>query len=207
MVVLETQYFPCIAYFCSFFYQEQVFLEAHENYGKQTYRNRCRIRTANKVESLSVPVKSGNSRTAIRDLKIDHSEHWVKIHWRALQSAYGRAPYFEFYADYIRDIFEKKHVYLFDLNIDSLTLCLKFLQMDVAPILTEKYEKQYNPPFKDLRTVISPKKENSTYDFYREVAYPQIFGKDFVANLSVLDLLFCEGPNARTVIKNSVLPL
>lgn len=204
MKIIEAHYFPCIAYFAALIEEDRIWIEGHENYVKQSYRNRMVIRSANKIENLSVPVQAGNSKTAIRDLKIDYNQSWVKNHWRALQSSYGKSPYFEYYEDYIRDVFKKEHKYLFDLNVESLTLCLKFLQMDSELRITNTYEKAYNPSNNDLRGVISPKKEISAYDFFSPEPYPQIFGKDFVANLSVLDLLFCEGPNARTIIKKSV---
>jgi WbqC-like protein len=203
MVLLELHYLPCVAYFSSFFNDEEILLETHENYGKQSYRNRCRIKSANKVDSLTVPVLGGNKKIGIRDIGIDYSQGWVKDHWRALQSAYGRSPYFEYYADYIHDVFKRKHKFLFDLNLEMLTLCLGFLQMDTKINFTKAYETSYPESIKDFRGVLTPKNKSEEFPFFVINEYPQIFGKDFVVNLSIVDLLFCEGPNARVIIKRS----
>ena len=77
------------AFFSAIYPHEEVVLEVNENYLKHSYRNRCRINTANGPVSLSIPVVGGNSKTPIRDLKIDYNQTWVKDHWRAIQSAYG----------------------------------------------------------------------------------------------------------------------
>src|ERR1700753_2852027 len=95
-VLIEIQYFPVIDFFAGMINKESVLIEANENYQKQTLRNRCNILTSNGVQMLVVPVMKSESRL-IRDIKIDYSQNWIQIHLRALQTAYGKAPYFEHY--------------------------------------------------------------------------------------------------------------
>ena len=205
MLTIELQYFPCIRYFSIFLSQDgPVALEQHEYFVKQTYRNRCKILTANGVDVLSVPVLAGNSKTLIRDIRIDYNQKWINRHWRAIQSAYGKAPFFEYYADGFRDILLSKQTFLFDLNLSLLTLCLENLQIEKTLMFTDEYIKYFDNPADELRSVIHPKKNTFTRINYVPVAYSQVFGSKFVNDLSILDLLFCEGPSAYQIIKSGI---
>ena len=94
-VWLDLQYLPSLEYFAALLKYDYVYLEANEHYQKQSYRNRCYIRAANKVDLLSVPVLDGRRKVLIRDIRIDYQQGWLKDHWRAITSAYGKTPYFE----------------------------------------------------------------------------------------------------------------
>ena len=203
-MVIELQYFPNAAYFSLFLEPEDLQLEQHEYFVKQTYRNRCKILTANGIDILSVPVLEGNSKTLIRDIRIDYSQKWVNRHWRAIQSAYGKAPFFEFYADEFRTILERKPKFLFELNLLVLTVCLKYIQNDEDLSYTLSYEKKLNNPLDDFRSVIHPKKSYESHIHYTPIAYSQVFGSKFVKDLSILDILFCEGPGAYQIIKSGI---
>ena len=205
MLTLELQYFPCTSYLSIFLSQDEpVALEQHEYFVKQTYRNRCKILTANGIDVLSVPVLAGNSKTLIRDIRIDYNQKWINRHWRSIQSAYGKAPFFEYYADGFRDILLSKPTFLFDLNLSLLTLCLENLQIEKPLMFTDEYIKYLDNPADDLRSVIHPKKSSATEINYTPVAYSQVFGSKFVNDLSILDLLFCEGPSAYQIIKSGI---
>lgn len=171
-------------------------MEAHETFQKQTYRNRCVILGANNLEKLIIPVVVPADR-AIQKVEIDHSKKWISEHLNAFQSAYGKAPYFEHFYPYFEEVFQKKVRYLYEFNHSLLTLCLKLLGMTVKVSESQTFEKVVKNPVFDARSKISPKKQTLNSDF---ASYPQMFGNNFVQNLSVVDLLFCEGPQAQYLL-------
>ncbi|WP_210463862.1 WbqC family protein [Rufibacter roseolus] len=200
-LLTELHYNPSILYFQKAFEADELLFEAHENYQKQSYRNRCHILTAQGVVPLSVPVVKGNSKTLVTELEIDYSQRWMDIHWRTIQSAYGNAPFFEFYADYLKDIYDQKPALLFQLNMDLMKLFVKFLKLKKPLGLTQTYVKTYEAPVLDWRGELHPKKEP---DNLRLMPYRQVFGKQFAINLSILDLLFNLGPEASIYLQNPV---
>lgn len=202
-VILETQYLPSVAYFTLLANVDVVYLEAHELFEKQTFRNRCEILGANGVQRLTVPVHSANSKIRIQKLIIDHQQKWVNNHWRSIQSAYGKAPFFDYYAEYLQPELFKPKESLFDLNLSLLTLCLKLINLPIKINLTEKYELKPSEDIFDGRSMVHPKKSLETLTWFRPTAYYQIFGKNFVPNLSILDLLFCMGPDTLMVLRQS----
>ena len=205
IALLSLHYLPCIEYFACIMKYERISLEACENYIKQSYRNRCYIKSSQKTEALIVPVCRGNSKVKIREIKIDYDQLWVKNHWRSIQTAYGKSPFFEHYEDLFRQVYEKKHSYLYDLNLDLLTLCLKLLENEVTLSLTDEYEKFPLSPVNDFREVIHPKNSYKNNGFLEPCIYNQVFGNNFAANMSIIDLLFCEGPNARHILLQSAI--
>lgn len=203
-ILIDLQYLPSLEYFACLLQSENVCIEENEHFVKQTYRNRCHILGANKVEVLSVPVIKGNRKILVKDIKIDYNQKWLGNHWRAIVSAYGKAPFFEYYVSYFYDVFYKKGKFLFDFNYELLTLCLKLLQVDKKMFFSERYEHNPGEGVLDVRSVIHPKRDHAKNSFYVPYSYNQIFGKNFVENMSIIDLLFCEGPNASSVLKNSL---
>jgi WbqC-like protein family len=201
-MTIDLQYLPSLEYFCVLLQHEEIIIEAHEYFEKQSYRNRCIIQTTNKIDSLTVPVQNGNKKVLIRDLKIDYSQDWTRRHWGAIHSAYGKSPFFEYYAEYFNKILEKKPDFLFDLNLDFLTICLKLLRLEKNIIFTENYEKTVES---DWRGQIHPKRHFETNKVYQPLAYRQNFGNEFEPNLSILDLLFCQGNQALTILKGSII--
>lgn len=204
-VLIDLHYLPCIEYFARILKYKKVILEVNEHYIKQTYRNRCYVQIANKIQPLSVPIIKSNGKVKVRDLKISYRQRWQNNHWRTIASAYGNAPFFDFFASEIHDILYGKYKFLIDLNLDLLTKCLNLLGMGDKQIsLTEKYIDGPDIQVVDHRNTVSPKKEKPEDEFFRPISYNQIFGKDFVSNLSVIDLLFCEGSNANYIISRSI---
>ena len=201
-ILLEPQFLPPVEYFTRLHQAKKVYLDIHHNYEKQTYRNRCYIRGANKVERLTVPVLAGN-KTPFHQVKINYEPDWVKKFWRALSTAYANAPFFIFYADDFKKIIFNKPDFLLDLNRQLLTLCLKLLNIKVEINYTDHYMENVPSHIQDLRSAITPKQGYQTRPFYHPVEYPQLFGANFDTNLSVIDLLFCEGPNAQMIISRS----
>lgn len=192
-------------YFTIFNVYKNIEIEIYENFVKQSYRNRTHILSSNKISHLSIPVLGGNSKQLINEIEIDNDQRWLDIHWRGIISAYGKAPFFEYYADYFHQVLFEKHERLFDLNLKLLTLCLKLLNHDNVITFSKKYQKTLDEGTLDLRSVIHPKKVFTMNAFYKPYSYIQLFGKEFVPNLSIIDVLFCEGPNASNIIDQSTV--
>ena len=220
MIILsELHHHPPAALFAELLRADGLLLEAHEHYRKQTYRNRCLIRTAQGVQPLTVPVIDGNraEKVSATAIEIDYRQNWIHRHWRTLQTAYGNSPYFEYYADYFRDIYVSKPTLLFDLNLQFLKLLLRCFRLPLPISLTTEYHAHYpasqppagsTQPFTptaliiDRRDWLTPKTatkvpEPDTPTVQSLVRpYPQVFGPGFEPGLSVLDLLFSQGPAA-----------
>ncbi|MHA6247108.1 WbqC family protein [Pontibacter sp. CAU 1760] len=200
ILLTETHYNPPISYFWHALRAESLLVERHENYTKQSYRNRCHVLTSQGMQPLSVPVLHGSSKdkTLITEIEIDYSQKWYNIHWRTLQAAYGRAPYFEFYSDYLQDVYARRPQYLFELNTDLLKLYLKLLKLNRPLGFTESFEVEQPENVLDLRNRVHPK----IYpDNLHVKPYTQVFGKQFVSDLSIIDLLFTQGPAALSFLQ------
>lgn len=171
-------------------------------YQRQSFLNRTRILLANKVEALSIPIQGRRPRIPMREVKIDYGQKWQAIHLRGIQSAYGKAPFFEYFFPYFQPILERQHSNLWDLNLQLLTICLKLLRRPVKITVLENKETIGEKV--DLRGQIVPKGAFYNRSYYQATPYPQLFGLDFEPNLSILDLLFCVGPEAEKVLKQSL---
>ena len=204
-LLLDLHYLPSIAYFSCLLPYATIRLEAHEHYQKQTYRNRCYILTSQQVDRLTVPVRKTSSKTPYRTLAIDYRQPWPDWHWRALCTAYSKAPYFEYLAAPFHAVLFERYTYLFDLNLALLKTCLRLLQLEKHLELSSYYEKVPPSRFVDARGSIHPRYRLSPSPYYQPIPYPQIFGHEFHPNLSILDLLFCEGPHARAILQRSVV--
>ncbi len=203
-VLVELHYFPCIEYIAQIYHYGEVVIEKFEHFDKQSYRNRCRIRGANKIEELIVPVKHSGKRI-ITEIEIDHQQKWLGVHKRAIMSAYGKSPYYEHFGEEILYVLRKKHRWLYDLNLELMSLCLDLLRIEYSIKFTDHFDKVAKNDQIDIRGVIHPKKSSKDVTNYQSVSYHQVFGNNFVDNLSVLDLLFCEGINAKTILAGSKL--
>lgn len=202
--IIELHYLPSIPYIASWVHFDEVIIESKESYSKQSFRNRCQIRTANKIDDLIVPIQKGNSNIPIQEIRIDQNQSWINNHWRAIQSAYGNAPFFEHYKHDIEKILNTNPRFLFDLNLQFLELVLRMIGLNKKIIFSQKYEKKYPHDILDLRSAIHPKQGRNVLDFYNPQEYTQVFGDQFVEDLSIIDLIFCEGPNAFNILKRSI---
>jgi hypothetical protein len=207
-IYLSTAYFGNIQYFSKFIAVEKVYIEQHENYVKQSFRNRCEILTANGKLALIIPVEhDGGEKTAIRDVRISYAQSWQKQHWRALTAAYNSSPFFEYYCDYLIPFFEQKEKFLFDFNIKITQKILELLGLNAKIFFTEEY-KNFDENFTlDYRKNISPKAQFAKEDImFSAQKYYQVFEQKsgFIPNLSILDLLFNEGTNAKDELSKCI---
>ena len=193
-VLLSSHYFPCITYFAYALKYETNLMDTGEHFVKQSYRNRCIIYTANGPLSLSVPVIKKN-KMPMKEVLIDSTEDWKTNHWRAICSAYNGSPFFEFYSDDLKNILFKEYTSLVELN-KTLT---KHICSELGiknPCKTSESYVDANDSDIDLRDSLHPKK--SFVEIKKFPRYIQIFEEKhgFQKNLSILDLLFHEGPES-----------
>lgn len=200
-VVIELHYLPCLAYFTILQRYGAVVLEKHEHFVKQSYRNRCYVNTEHGPEALSVPLTGKHGKVPVTRVRVDYTQKWLNNHWRTIQSAYGKAPFFEFYSDDLHDVLFRKYDYLYDLNYALLTMCLTWLRCDIKVRESLSYEKEYAQGFHDLRSCITPRNPEFVQRIHRAVPYCQVFGSTFADNLSILDVVFCSGPEAGRILK------
>ena len=202
-VLIELHYLPCLAYFSVLHRCTEVVVEKYDHYEKQTYRNRCYIKGPHQIETLIIPVVRAGGKMRSREVRIDYGQKWVNNHWRTIKTAYGNAPFFEHYGPDLHDALYLKPPFLYDLNFALMTMCLKWLRFE--PVLKEGdlYDQKSESGLLDLRGVINPKKEDGCNRFYKSIEYQQVFGSKFVPNLSLIDLIFNQGPGARDIINAS----
>ena len=199
-ILVHPTYFPNVAHFAAMLKAGEVIFEMHDNYQKQTYRNRTFIYGANGKLQLSVPViYSQKERQKYRDIKIHNTEKWQMLHWKSLESAYKTSPFFEFYEDELQPLFTQKAAYLLDFNLKCFETILECLQLGINTSETKDFQKEITAKT-DFRYLANSRKEPN-FDFDN---YTQVFGEKhgFIPNLSILDLLFNEGTNAVSYLEN-----
>ncbi len=201
-IAIDLHYLPSLEFFAAIAGAEELLVFPKDRYQRQSYLNRTRIRLANKVETLSIPIVGRRPRLPMDEIRIDHGQKWQAVHLRGIQSAYGKAPFFEFYFPYFEGIFKSEETSLWKLNLQLLTVCLKLLRSPAR--ITVCQESVVPEKVTDLRGQIEPIKPFSERDFYQPVSYTQLFGVDFEPNLGILDLLFCAGPEAEKILRGSV---
>jgi hypothetical protein len=201
--VFTLHYLPCIAWFQHALKFEEIQIEAFENYQKQTYRTRCRVLSANGVQVLNIPIKQiSGEKTLISKIQIDEEIDWRKQHWQTMISAYGKSAYFLYYRDAFEAYFEKEESTLFEFNLGLIQLVLKCLKLNLSIEKTLEYNKNLEENL-DFRNRFSAKNPNPENELLINKKYWQVFEEKFgfTPNLSILDLLFNLGPDAKSVLK------
>jgi len=202
--LVHPTYFPSIAHYVLFAKSEQLVYEMEDNFQKQTYRNRTYIYGANGKLMFNVPIRHNKKGKHIKykEIKIANETAWQRLHWRSLESAYRTSPYFEYYEDELRPVFEKRYTHLLDLNFDTIQVINECLQFTIETSQTQEY-KSIVTDAQDFRKLADVKKEpDHGFD-----AYTQVFEAKhgFIPNLSILDLLFNEGTNALTYLEKQTV--
>ncbi|QTE22339.1 WbqC family protein [Polaribacter cellanae] len=194
MALFIPTYFSPIAQYSEIVKTDTVTFEMEDNFQKQSYRNRCYIFNSNGKQLLSIPVKHKitNGRKKTKDTLIENNVPWQDQHFKSLQIAYRTSPFFEFFEDDLAIIFEKKYKFLQDINIDTFLFIIDALQFDINFIQTTTFN--LDPKQQDFRYLAEVKKQpEKLVDKYIQM-FDDKHG--FLPNLSVLDLLFMEGPNS-----------
>lgn len=203
-VILHPTYFPNIAHFVAIVKSDSVCFEVCDNYQKQSYRNRTEIYSANGKLALTVPVSySQKNRQLYRDVKIANEDDWQLQHLKSLQSAYSMSPFFEFYIDDLMPLFETKFDFILDLNFKCFEILQDSLQLELNISESAVFEKE--PLNKtDFRPLVKRNYEANKLENYTQV-FTEKHG--FIPNLSILDLLFNEGPNAELYLNHQSIDL
>ncbi|WP_035667792.1 WbqC family protein [Flavobacterium sp. 83] len=204
--LLHPTYFPSISHFAAMTQAESITFEIEDNFQKQTNRNRAYIYSPNGIQLLNIPVKhSKESHQKSKDIKIEPGFDWQKQHFKSLEAAYRSSPFFEFFEDDLRPIFEKKHVFLLDLNFESFAILTKCMRMKLEFDTTTEYFHEIDTSLiSDFRFLVDGKKDPSSFETYTQV-FDDKYG--FINNLSILDLLFNEGKYAVDYLKKQQLPI
>ncbi len=202
LLLLPTAYLPPLEYWVVLCLFDRGFVELHETYPKQSWRNRCGIMTANGPLNLIIPVnKPHGNHTKTKDILISDHENWQKKHWQSIVSAYSNAPFFLYYKDLIEPFYKTRPDFrLWKFNHSLFESLLSEIKLPVTIEFTKEFHK--NPEEKhDLRHVLTPKRKNPLIKNWR--SYYQVFDErhGFIPNLSVIDLLFHLGPDAANYLK------
>lgn len=203
-VLLHPAYFPSITTF-SVMAQKDVVWESHDNFQKQTYRNRCYIGMDQGRHMLNVPIKhvgGTDGRQKYTKVEIDNSANWQRQHWRTLETAYRTSPFFEFYEDDIKTLFEEREDSLFQLNLKTIQVIANCLGLTVPQEQAAKFE-SIPTQTEDARFLVNAKK--APVQLSQEYAQVFVERHGFLPNLSILDLLFNEGTNALSYLKKQSL--
>ena len=196
MSLFIPSYFGPISEYSEILKTETVVFEMEDNFQKQSYRNRCYIYNSNGKQLLNIPVKDkykgSSQRKKTKDLLVDNDALWQDHHLKSLQTAYRTSPFYEFYEDDLLSIFTKKYTFIQDVNIDTFLFISDALQISQQYSKTGEYILKTTE--KDLRELSDVKKQpQKLVDNYVQM-FDDKHG--FIPDLSILDLLFMEGPNA-----------
>ena len=209
MTITPSCYLAPIPFFSAMLKDDNVMVEQYDNYIKQTFRNRCIIAGPNGTQTLTIPVeKSTNHKCLMKDLRISDHGNWRHLHWNALESSYGKSPFFEYYADDLRPFYERKWEFLVDYNEEMQNVILQLLDIEIHTRRTDRYIKPseaeiHDSKVLDLRPLAEPSLLNETIHDSLMLKgctqpYYQVFAPrhGFIPNLSIVDLLFNMGPEA-----------
>ncbi len=196
-ILIHPTYFPSISHFSAMLQADSITFEVDDNFQKQTNRNRMYIYSANGIQLLNIPVKhTKDIHQKYKDVRLETAFDWQKQHFKSLEAAYRTSPYFEYFEDDIRPVFEKPHTFLMDLNFQIHEIISDCLGISLPYTKTEEYFKEASQT--DLRYLANGKKDENVFDSYTQV-FDDKHG--FLNNLSILDLLFNEGRHAVTYLK------
>jgi hypothetical protein len=175
-----------------------ILWELNQNFNKQTLRNRTYIYGPNKILKLSIPIKHSKESFTLENTLIENDFQWQKDHWKSIQSAYKSSPFFEFYEDGLRNLYFNNYNKLSVFNIECIKLVYEWLDISTKSSFTKTFKEKYNTEI-DLRDMA----EKNFDDKFIVKEYIQVFSPNhgFKNNLSILDLVFNQGPNSISYLK------
>lgn len=208
--ILSLNYLGNIQYFTKLCFSDCI-IDIHEHFQKQSYRNRCEILSVNGVTSLTVNTiaESNWDKATVKETRIDYSKRWQHRHWQSIVSAYRGSPFFEFLEHKFAPFYEREYQFLMDYNLELLQIVLDIMGSDAEISLSEEYIElppEGDPSFVDFRDSISPKMRLRRPDpNFNPKPYWQVFmeHKGFIPNLSIVDLIFCKGTEALSLLGSS----
>lgn len=203
-LLLPPYYLPSLRVLAAMYASQELLLEVCMPYQKQSYLNRCRVLMGRQPLALILPVCHDQGREKLSTTRLAEGARWPRHHWRTLCSAYGQAPYFGPLAELIAPCLCTPSTWLAELNIRLLKALLHFLRWPGKITLTSLYKPVYGAEVIDLRGVHHPKREPSLPTL---PSYDHLMPGPFQANLSGLDLLFCEGPSGVELLEAISWPL
>jgi hypothetical protein len=203
--VLPVYYLPNIHYFSRLFLFDDFLLDDREGFERQSYRNRCYIAGANGILPLIIPIQNRGTGQLTREVKIDNTNNWQRVHWQSIRSAYGKTPYFEYYADSLQTHFTGSCDSLFEYNVAMLKTLLKLAGMP-KPHITPASEVQLSESHTRIAELIHPKKDYTLDSAFLPQRYMQPFEDrlGFIPNLSIIDALFNLGFGTRDYLRNCI---
>jgi len=194
--IFSTQYFGGIELYAVLSNTKACRIERFENYQKRSLRNRTHILGPNGIEVLSVPLSKGkNAQTLITDVHISYEENWPRQHIQSIQSYYGKSPFLNFYLPSISSILLQEHKTLWELNNALCTFFMEKLEIQTPLALTDNFELEISPDYRDSSSVEYLNMRNA---LLKPMHYNQVFEEKlgYTPHLSILDLLFCCGPES-----------
>ena len=201
-ILIYPSYFPTISNYVAMAQADSITFEVEDNFQKQTNRNRTYIYSPNGIQLLNIPIKHTKERhQKTKDVRLETAFDWQKQHFKSLEAAYRTSPFFEYFENELTPIFNKKHIFLMDLNFETMEIISKCLRMKFDFKRTTEYFHEVSN-YTDFRPLVNGKKEIMLFE-----NYTQVFGEKygFINNLSILDLLFNEGKFALDYLKNQKL--
>jgi hypothetical protein len=202
MVYIYPTFLPSIATYITMVHAPKVCFEVQDNYQKQTYRNRTFIYGANGRLGLHIPVHySQKNRQKSSEIQIDNSSNWQTTHWKSIESAYKTSPFFEYYEDDFKPLFITPQHNLMNFNFECMLVVNQCLKLDLELFKTKEFIKNYKAD--DFRFLVNARKEIA----FEHQPYIQVFESKhgFIPNLSILDLIFNEGPNSLNYLKSQAV--
>lgn len=203
-LLIYPTYFPSVSHYICMVQAGSIVFETEDNFQKQTNRNRMYIYSPNGIQLLNIPIKHIKDQwhQKTKDIRIEYAFGWQKQHFKSLEAAYRSSPFFEYFEDDLMPVFEKKHDFLLDLNLDIFEIINQCIGINLSYKKTQEYFSEAHQNI-DARNLVNGKKDTTAIEPYKQV-FEEKHG--FLNNLSILDLLCNEGKFTLEYLKNQKNP-
>jgi hypothetical protein len=202
-LISDLHYFPSVILYKISNNASNIIFEQYESYQKMSFRNRCELAGSQGRIHCSIPLEKGrDQKTLMKEVRIANAYAWQDQHWKTILACYSRSPWFEFYRDELEQFYRKRFDFLLDWNLACFEWTCRTMGLSVRVALTEAWRPEYeHEDSLDIRGRFTPKNVRGGSSpppvIYRQV-FEEVTG--FIPHLSILDLLFCEGQRARSLL-------